>query len=328
MRPLTRSLAIALVCVLALGLVAATLTSPTTTGGGSGESVLITEETDGQLNQTSQQNDGNEVTVGVLSDSDLACGDDSVDGLVYILLVCLGFLVLAIVVGLLLNARWGISLGLMALAPMPVVLLLLFGGCGWSPQPWEQTRGAVTEVAGEAGEAAESAGSTASDGLVVTSPPLLFGVAIVALLVVLAGSVLWSRNDRELSDYLDLESQTRTGPQRTIGRAAGDAAREIEDDADLENAVYEAWAEMASALHVDHPDTSTTKEFAAAARAAGIEADDVDELTRLFEEVRYGTARPTPVREQRAVDALRRIERHYATDSEPPDAAGNDGEGD
>ena len=98
-----------------------------------------------------------------------------------------------------------------------------------------------------------------------------------------------------------------------VGEAAGRAADRIDDgDADVENTVYRAWREMTDALDVDAPATTTPEEFAEAAVDAGMDGDDVRELTWLFEEVRYGDAAVTDEREQRAHDALRRIESAYA----------------
>ncbi|MFB6219563.1 MAG: DUF4129 domain-containing protein, partial [Halobacteriaceae archaeon] len=86
----------------------------------------------------------------------------------------------------------------------------------------------------------------------------------------------------------------------------------IEARADTDNEVYRAWQEMATLVGGDRPETSTPGEFADDAVAAGMDPADVEELTRLFEEVRYGDAPPTDEREQRAVRTLRAIEDAYA----------------
>jgi hypothetical protein len=71
---------------------------------------------------------------------------------------------------------------------------------------------------------------------------------------------------------------------------------------------------MTGYLDVDSPESSTPAEFADAAVDAGMSDGDVDELTRLFEEVRYGGKDPTDDRESRALAALRRIDSEYADD--------------
>ncbi|WP_254546201.1 DUF4129 domain-containing protein [Halomarina pelagica] len=101
---------------------------------------------------------------------------------------------------------------------------------------------------------------------------------------------------------------------RAVGAAAGRAADRIDADADLSNAVFRAWKEMTDHLDVSNPDASTPGEFEAAAVAAGMDPADVRELTGLFEAVRYGGVDADETREERAVVALRRIERTYGGD--------------
>jgi hypothetical protein len=103
---------------------------------------------------------------------------------------------------------------------------------------------------------------------------------------------------------------------RAVGDAAGQAADDLANDtaAGFENAIYRAWREMTDALAVDRPETTTPEEFADAAIAAGLAEEDVRELTTLFERVRYGDEPVSAEREQRAEDALRRIEETYAED--------------
>lgn len=102
-----------------------------------------------------------------------------------------------------------------------------------------------------------------------------------------------------------------------VGRAAGRAADRIAADADVTNQVYRAWREMTEHLDVENPEASTPAEFAAAGVAAGMSREDVAELTSLFESVRYGDAPATDDREERALAALRRIERTYAGGEAP-----------
>jgi len=93
--------------------------------------------------------------------------------------------------------------------------------------------------------------------------------------------------------------------------AAGRAADRIERAAAVDNEIYRAWVEMTEYLDVEHPESSTPREFEAAAVDAGIDADVVAELTGLFERVRYGDEPPTEATEARAVDALRSMEDAY-----------------
>ena len=99
-----------------------------------------------------------------------------------------------------------------------------------------------------------------------------------------------------------------------LGRAAGQAADRIAGETDLENEVYRAWREMTDLLDVEDPRTSTPGEFATAATEAGLGCEDVSELTRLFEDVRYGETPASEPNERRAVRVFRRIEDRYAED--------------
>jgi hypothetical protein len=129
--------------------------------------------------------------------------------------------------------------------------------------------------------------------------------------------------DRTRSDDADTEQGIQAPPQaEELGSVAGAVADEMETGTD--NGVYRAWVEMTDVLDIANPETSTPREFAEAARSAGIAPADVDELTELFEEVRYGTESPTQQHEQRALDALRRIEQTYSQSAgTPPDKMGD-----
>jgi hypothetical protein len=156
-----------------------------------------------------------------------------------------------------------------------------------------------------------SSGFAQGTAQTVSTPSVLLAILLV---VALAGSVLLlfvaSGDDEEVVD--EPVDDAPDPDVAAVGRAAGDAADRIERDADVENEVYRAWVEMTDTLDVDNPRSSTPAEFATAAVEAGMASDDVDELTRLFEEVRYGGEDVTSEREQRAVSALRRIEATYA----------------
>ncbi len=100
------------------------------------------------------------------------------------------------------------------------------------------------------------------------------------------------------------------GVETEIGGAAGRAAARI-GETDLSNVVYRAWREMTAALDVPHGETMTPAEFADAAVAAGLDEADVEQLTQLFRDVRYGHAPVTPERADQAEATLRRIQETY-----------------
>ncbi|MEF8813416.1 MAG: DUF4129 domain-containing protein [Halovenus sp.] len=152
-----------------------------------------------------------------------------------------------------------------------------------------------------------------ADGTVPALPAVLAVLVGIGLLVALAAYFGHSGRPSEAEEPGD--GTVEENNPRDIGRIAGDAADRIESDdggtADADNEVYRAWREMTEQLDVEGAETTTPGEFKTAAVDAGMSPDDVRELTRLFEDVRYGGHDPTADREQRALDVLRRIEEKY-----------------
>lgn len=171
------------------------------------------------------------------------------------------------------------------------------------------------------GESQSGEQEAAEDGTVPPLPVLLSVLFGIGLLVALFAYIN-PRGARERVVAAVDPRSNRTEPEpevgteaAAIGRIAGEAADRIASEGAEQNAatnhVYRAWQEMTARLDVEGPETTTPGEFQAAAVDAGMGADDVRELTRLFEEVRYGGQRPTPDREDRALAVLRRIESRY-----------------
>lgn len=179
--------------------------------------------------------------------------------------------------------------------------------------------GGVTGVGGGDGGIVGETVATSVPSVVLT---LLLGVALIA-----AVALFISATDDDVEEP-EPDSAGPDADVAAVGRVAGSAADRIEDDADVTNEVFRAWREMTDVLPVDRPQSSTPAEFAAAAAEAGMARDDIDELTRLFEAVRYGGHEATGEREERAVAALRRIEATYAAGGDTTDATDpRDGDG-
>lgn len=144
----------------------------------------------------------------------------------------------------------------------------------------------------------------------------LFGLALLGVVLLFYTST----DDEELASETDDEIDETSVAE--LGQAAGAAADRLQErNADVDNEVYRAWREMTGLLDVEDPETSTPGTFAEAAVAAGIDREHVTELTRLFEEVRYGHKDPE-AREDHAVEIFRTIESAYA-----PDRAAETGSG-
>ncbi|QLH76775.1 DUF4129 domain-containing protein [Halosimplex rubrum] len=154
------------------------------------------------------------------------------------------------------------------------------------------------------------------------------GPALVLTALAAGLAALWYRSETGVSlAGLGDDDETGVGggdvDLSAVGRAAGAAADRIDADADVDNEVYRAWDEMRALVDPPDPETTAPAEFADAAVAAGMDPDDVAELTELFAEVRYGGRDPAD-RADRAVAAMRRIEAAYADDG---DGAGGESVG-
>lgn len=199
---------------------------------------------------------------------------------------------------------------------MPIGLLwVVFAFCS-TPEALDQDLrlGLGNETEGELfGEAGGSSG-LGGTGETVSTPTALFAVLLVVALVASAVLLITAGRDDDAGAVGGPSADDPEEPPEAtaLGRRAGAAADRIEADADVDNEVFRAWREMTDALAVERPQSTTPTEFADAAVAAGVDRDDAEALTALFEEVRYGGAAPTEDRERRAVAALRRIEAAYA----------------
>lgn len=146
-------------------------------------------------------------------------------------------------------------------------------------------------------------------------PSLPSVLLLLALIAALFGTVLaYLRASSPDDDPADDRSMGRNPDTAAVGEAAGRAADRLEEDTHGDNEVYRAWGEMTALLDIPDPETSTPGDFETAAVEAGMDGDDVRELTRLFENVRYGSAEPSADREERAIGIFRRIEARYAED--------------
>jgi hypothetical protein len=297
-------------CVVALGLSAATLTTAT--------APLAEDPTPqpkpivdrGQTGTNTGGGTGTETTQGSYVDLQV-CIEALTSPLAVLAIVALLGGVVALVSRFFTIAA-GVIVGLVLIPPTSIAYFFLTncaasGGGGGQPLP-----GGV--------------GGLGSSGVGSPLPP--WAAAGLAFAVVVGGAVavFWSASgDDEFG--LEEDEESASVDATDIADAAGDAADRIEQsDVDVDNEIYRAWNEMTSLLDVDSAASSTAGEFADAAVDAGLDEADVRELTELFEEVRYGTEEPSPEREERAVETLRRIESTYeaTADEDAADAAGRE----
>ena len=303
----SRPIVVALLAVVAIAIAAATLTTPVDVGGGDGDGFTTGSDEGSLAGEDSQGGtlfnvSSDDTDTGALIE--LPCVEWLADPGV-IALALLGAVVIALAVWY----RYDIvaTMALFSVAMPPVILIfLILTNC----VPAGSEPGLFAGAGEQIMPGGEDGGN--GDGDESTAPPLptvalfvLVGVSILAV----ALAMLASGSDDRIEE-ID-EAETQQSGVAAVGRIAGRAADRIEDDADANNAIYRAWREMTEYLDVDNPQASTPAEFADAAVDVGMARDDVTELTRLFEEVRYGGEDPTEDRSERARRALRRIEETY-----------------
>ncbi|WP_049920820.1 DUF4129 domain-containing protein [Halopiger djelfimassiliensis] len=286
--------------IVAVGLTAATIRSPVETGGSGGVG------SEGRPSQPS-----------VVESTEGGGAPVFLEYLVYAILLLIA---VALVWYLIAHRRefvrsvavW-LVLVLVAAAVLWLVTSVWDGNPGAFKPPMEPT-GNETGTGGDG-----LGGDSGNDGTALSVGPL-FGLLALITAVFVGGLLVSRGTDRSESTAADPDESP--GSDRTVedaaavGAAAGRAADRLENATDADNEIYRAWRELTRLLEVDRPESSTPREFASAAIEAGIDREHVDELTRLFEDVRYGDTETTPEMEARAVSVLRRIEAtHAETDS-------------
>lgn len=305
---------LALLAVLSLGAAAATLDATVAPGGSGG-----TGDADGV-----GAGSGDRVDLGQPAPPDRTVQTPGIPPVVYqVLLLVVALVVLAGLVQFLqeYGARGLVTVTLVGVV-MAVLLFLLLGGVGGGGSAL-----GTNGTGGILGERAPSlpGGSAAGDesGTVPATAPPTAMLALVALVLVGAVALVVRASGDDVSVPDPDASSSGPTDVAAVGRAAGRAADRLEGDEPVENEVYRAWREMTRHLEVPNPGASTPTEFADSAVAAGMAREDVEALTDLFEEVRYGAHEATTEREERAVAALRRLEAAYAdgVDADGADAS-------
>ena len=321
---------VAIAAVLALGVAAATLDSTVTTGGDGVPSGGATTGDPSSPNRTTTPSA--DVPPETIPGPEVSFCVPWLDNPVVVWGIFVCFVLLAA-----LGYWWTRSVAVpiavfVAFGPPVIVFHQLFTYCRSGP-PLSGRADAPTVPNGSF-FVGDGAGAGAGAGG-VSAPTALFGVLLFLALVGSLALLVTSSGDSESDpDDGSADESDAEADAAAVGRVAGEAADRIEDaDVDVDNEIYRAWVAMTDHLRVATPRSSTPAEFAEAAVDAGMNPDDVAELTALFEAVRYGDAEPTAERESRAVAALRRIEAAYADENEGgtagwgPDAdGGGDGQ--
>jgi hypothetical protein len=133
-------------------------------------------------------------------------------------------------------------------------------------------------------------------------PPWVVPLATVGLAVLAAAAlvgvawVIWRR------------SHPPAGPLERLAREAQDAIDALQAGADVKDTVMRCYFEMGRVLSeqrgVRRAETMTPREFEDRLRGVGLPEAHIEQLTRLFEGVRYGARVPDKEEERQAVDCL------------------------
>lgn len=139
---------------------------------------------------------------------------------------------------------------------------------------------------------------------IADSPPWLVLVTTLGLAVLAAGMLVgfvWFIWRRRRSD----------SPLEQVAQEAQAALQALQAGADLRNTVLRCYCEMSRVLRdqrgITREEGMTTREFERHLEEAGLADEHVRQLTRLFEEVRYGARVPGQQEERQAIACLTAI---------------------
>lgn len=315
-RTALQTVALAVLCIVAVALAAGALSSPVAVESGDGEGDgggvegLFDSDDDSESGSLFSFGERGESGEFAIPGPDWLCYP-AVAQIDFLGLLLLGYLAIGAGVTRLSNLGAG-TVTVVALITLTIIIVpLLLIGCE-SPEP-----GFSSSLSAEDTSVFPDGGEDDADGesQPVSVPSIVLIVLLVVTLVGLLAALYIGQTGEEDDPPQEPADEPADGPAK-LATVAGQTADDIEKQAAVENAVYRAWAEMTAELSVADPETMTPGQFARAAIDAGMDPDDVDELTSLFEEVRYGNAPVTEQREQEAIETLRRIEQAYGGDSE------------
>jgi hypothetical protein len=187
-------------------------------------------------------------------------------------------------------------------------LVILYLVSRANPPPPEQAQEAVGSVTPTPLAAATPfpAGTALSTlELDVHPPTWLVWLGAVALAMLAAGAiagiawVVWS------------QSRQRLAPLEQLAQEAERALSALEAGADLDDTIMRCYLEMGQILKrqrgIVRQEAMTPREFEQGLRGSGLPQEAVAQLTRLFENVRYGTGLPGDREERQALTCLEAI---------------------
>lgn len=215
----------------------------------------------------------------------------------------------------------GLVLAVGAFVAGALLVALRVVGDGDGPRRQEGPGGPLVQGAPEPGATASPPGAGGVLAVLVA-----VGVLVVACVAYRRFASHAADSDDGDDDAGDAVDDGGAVDESALGAAAGQAAASLGGGgAPADNEVVRAWRSLAAVLPVSRPASSTPREFAAAATDAGVDDGDVEELTALFEAVRYGDRPADDERARRAVAALERIRAAHGDNGDETVDDGGDG---
>lgn len=140
----------------------------------------------------------------------------------------------------------------------------------------------------------------------VADPPRWLVIALSALVAVLVLLFIWSLRPRARQEVDSLE---------LLVQEAQTALNELEAGGNVRDTIIRCYVDMSRVLHkargVTRKDAMTPREFEHVLENAGLRDEHIQQLTRLFERVRYGATRAGAREEGEAVACLSAIVATY-----------------
>ncbi len=136
-------------------------------------------------------------------------------------------------------------------------------------------------------------------------PPWAVPLATIGLALLLALGLV------AIAWYIWRRSRRPASPLEQLAQEARQALVALEGGADVNDTVMRCYFEMSQILSqqrgISRSETMTPREFEIELKGAGLPDADVEQLTRLFESVRYGARVPDEQQERQAVACLTAI---------------------
>lgn len=304
----TRTIFLTLLCVIAVSLAAATLTTSQQPSGFGVPSDGPDTSSGAQSPQDDQNSpDSSRVATGWAT---VRCSQTTIPTtLMY------GGLLISFILGIILAYRCSLkallsaTFVLLSLFLLPIIIIL-GDSCGDPPPDSTGGGGILPPLPATSGDIpSPGSGNPQMIANFILSPIMFLLVLVVFVTILSLIAYFASSGDTSAQSTTDPASANEE-KLSSVGSTTLSANTTFNNPNKIDNDIYRAWYEMTTYLSIPNPATYSPAEIAAAAQNAGLNATQVDTLTTLFRNVRYGNHEITEAKEQQAIDALREINKN------------------